>query len=141
MQILIFGRDNRYTYNNTPEADRFITRLIETVDINDGGYDIGMQVPPIIWACYQKNMKILEMLLATGRCDINAVDSVGYTALIAAAYEDWSEGMKVLLKTKKCDLSVRNRYDRTALAYARMYDSKECIQLLEAAAATNANDE
>ena len=78
------------------------------------------------------------MLLATGRCDINAVDGWnGNTTLMVATIMNWLEGVKVLL-SNRVDISVRNHDGHTALNIARIYKI-ECIELLEEAVITYAH--
>ena len=108
-----------FEYNKTPEADSMIRRLIEIVDINDGGYESEWQAPPIVVVCIGKHLNILKMLLGQGDIlDVNKMSSSGDTALTAlrlAAYYGWTAGVNLLLKTNRCDLNIRDIHGLTAL--------------------------
>ena len=73
---------------------------------------------PLIAACKHGNSAIVQLLIASERCDLNTSDNDGNTALHIAVSSDSSgrlENIQCLLQSDKCDPNVINKSGHTPL--------------------------
>ena len=121
---------------NTPLHHSIKYECIESVTIlvEAPGCDVNLAnlkgETPLIAAC--KHNDIIQVLVATERCDLNTSDSDGNTALHIAVSSDSSgrlENVQCLLQSDRCDPNVINKSGHTPLHIACLQGD---IPLLEA---------
>lgn len=106
----------------------------------DKGADVNAQAglyhsAPLHWACKNGNLEMTAFLLDRG-AQVNAVNSGGWTPLIAASSKD-ADIVRLLL-AKGAHVDQRDGYGYTSLMYAAKNGNVEVIQvLLNAGAKTN----
>jgi uncharacterized protein len=115
--------------DSSAQAEHVVIRLIELVDVNFGGSGDSPS-PPIVRACVGKHPNIVKAILNIEECNVNAIDSDGYTSLMCASRDGWTEVVTLLLETRRCDLSLRNHEGKTALDLAQENNCKACVKLL-----------
>jgi ankyrin repeat protein len=72
----------------------------------------------------------LEVLLSTGKVDVNAKYEYGRTALISAAKGGDNDIVKILLTRGKADVDVKDNFGRTALMFASDGGYSDIVEVL-----------
>ena len=80
-------------------------------------------------AVAKRQARILERLCQAG-ADVNAADVYGWTPLMRAAYEGYTEEVRLLLAQADLDLERINDHGQTALHLAVIGEHIELAQLL-----------
>ena len=89
--------------------------------------DEELHLPELVYAASLGEFEQVEQLLSQG-IDVNQTDDEGYSALHAAAENDYLEIVKLLIQ-KGADLNYKAEY--TALELAEMAENKEIIDYLK----------
>lgn len=92
----------------------------------DEGSDEG--VTPLLASASEGHLEILNMLLSTGKADVNAKDKEGTNSLMAAAARGHLECIKALLAIKGVEVNAQNTDGHTALMFA--YNGKNQVETL-----------
>ncbi|KAI8630554.1 ankyrin repeat-containing domain protein [Xylariaceae sp. FL1651] len=82
------------------------------------------------WAAEEGHEAVVELLLVTGKADVEAKDKYGQTALSWAAEEGHETVVELLLVTGKADVEAKDKYGRTALSWAAEKGHKAVAKLL-----------
>jgi ankyrin repeat protein len=105
-----------------------IRRLVES-GVNLRIRDHVMGAPPLTWAIVYDHLESARLLLDS-RAEVDAIDTVGRTALIMAAHNGEFEGAKLLLEYK-VDVNFRDHCGGTPLTHASTYSgTNQIIELL-----------
>jgi ankyrin repeat protein len=82
------------------------------------------------WAAENGNKIVLELLLSTGKVDVNAKDEYGFIPLMWAAQNGHTEIVKLLLSTRNVDVKVKDDGGLTPLTVAVREGHKDIFKLL-----------
>jgi len=85
------------------------------------------------------NVAILELLLSTGRVDINEKDKDGRTPLSSAAEKGHEVVVKLLLSTGKAEVDAKDKDGRTSLSLAVANRHEAVVKLLLSTGKVNIN--
>ncbi|PHH74640.1 hypothetical protein CDD80_2945 [Ophiocordyceps camponoti-rufipedis] len=78
----------------------------------------------------QDREKLVELLLATGKVDVNSQDKSGSTPLAAAAKKDYSGIVQLLLAQNRIQSNLQDETGMTPLMWAASEGSRESLKLL-----------
>ncbi|USP72976.1 Arp Ankyrin repeat protein [Curvularia clavata] len=84
----------------------------------------------LIVAAYLGNASAFEMILKTGKADINARTNGPYTALMCAAEGGHKDVVEMILKTEKPETSAKLDSNYTALIYAAAKGHKDMVEMI-----------
>lgn len=85
---------------------------------------------PIFCAAVNANWPMLELLVRSGKCDLNATDDEGSPLLHRAARSAPSSIIQLLLAEEDVKPNMLDSKHRTPLSYAAEYRNEACIKLL-----------
>ena len=94
---------------------------------------------PLIYATISGHKNIVELLLATGKVEVDSENPIGRTALSYAAAFGFKEIVAIFLATEKVRADSESNSGRTALSYAAEDGYHETVQLLLATGKARAN--
>ncbi|KAL1625640.1 hypothetical protein SLS56_007224 [Neofusicoccum ribis] len=82
------------------------------------------------WAAQNGNETIVELLLETGKADVDSKDQFGRTPLWWAAESGHEAVVKLLLETGKVDVDLKDQFGRTPLWWAAESGYEAVVKLL-----------
>lgn len=105
-----------------------VKALISTRGIALGGESR----PPLCVAAMHGRTNVIQVLLESGRVDVNQKDEDGDTALHSAAYNGQEECVQVLLETRNINVNALGADGMTPIMYAMENGHTSIVQILEA---------
>jgi ankyrin repeat protein len=85
----------------------------------------------LMWAASEGHQEIVELLIATGNFDLNAMNNQGESALMLAASEGHEGIVELLLATDGIDIHTRGENGKTALSLALSQEHKDVVEMLQ----------
>ncbi len=107
--------------------------MLEAVDFEVDGVRDGDGNDLLLAAARAGNAELVQMLLDTGRFDVNATNCVGATPLRCAVTANSPETVRILLSQEDVEVNKGNKAGNTALHKAAAKGYAECMKLLLAA--------
>ncbi|ETE74131.1 Ankyrin repeat domain-containing protein 29, partial [Ophiophagus hannah] len=81
------------------------------------------------WAARKGNLALLQLLLNSGRVDVDCKDSLGSTALMVASYYGHKECVRELV-LQGADINLQRETGATALFFAAQQGHNDIVKLL-----------
>ncbi|XP_063779669.1 ankyrin repeat domain-containing protein 29 isoform X2 [Pseudophryne corroboree] len=81
------------------------------------------------WAARKGNLALLQLLLNSGRVDVDCRDSTGATALMVASYAGHTEGVRELV-LQGADINLQRESGATALFFAAQQGHNNIVKFL-----------
>ena len=112
-----------------PAMYRLLLRLCRRkgVDVNTTG-DFGRTLLP--WAATNGHNEVVELLLESGKAEVESKDESGRTPLSWAAGKGYEAVVKLLLETGKADIESKDNYGQTPLSWAARNGHETVVKLL-----------
>jgi ankyrin repeat protein len=95
----------------------------------DRGDEVGWT--PLAWALLNSAPKTVEVLLSSGKVDINKKDEDGVSPLHFAVGYGWVEVVKIMVDAPGVELEIQNNSGVTPLSKARHMGNADMIKVLE----------
>nr|XP_015208876.1 PREDICTED: ankyrin repeat domain-containing protein 29 isoform X2 [Lepisosteus oculatus] len=83
----------------------------------------------VFWAARKGNLALLQLLLNSGRVDVDCRDSLGTTALMVASYSGHYESVRELIM-QGADINLQRETGSTALFFAAQQGHNDIVKLL-----------
>lgn len=100
----------------------------------DTGVNVGVQDhskrTPLITAVSREHGEVVEVLLRSGKADVDAKDEHGRTALVFAATVGYRDMAELLLTIGKANVNMRTQDNETALIHAARRGDMDMVELL-----------
>ncbi|OAQ67715.1 ankyrin repeats (3 copies) domain-containing protein [Pochonia chlamydosporia 170] len=85
---------------------------------------------PLAWAADDGDIALVKSILSSGDVDINARDSMGFTALAIAASRGFHDVVAVILEAEAVDVNIPSGFDQSPLALSCEAGYASIVQLL-----------
>ena len=85
---------------------------------------------PLNTAINSRNREIVQLLLDTGKVDINRPADLGLPAIVLAASRGLQSIVELLLKSKNIDVNIKDLHGRTALTSAAQNGYTDLVELI-----------
>ena len=116
----------RYDHEHTTEIVQFLLNRGANVNANDAKVMTALMV-----ACRERRLETMRLLLADGRCDVEARDKkYQQTALHYAADSDFFEGVRELILQHNADMLALDKYGDTPFDIATLQGSADVVECL-----------
>jgi ankyrin repeat protein len=111
-----------------------ITTLVKL--LLDGEATVDLEDPqsgqtPLLWAAYGGHEAVVQLLLATGKANVDSKDTGGRTPLLWAAYQGHEAVVQLLLETGKANVNSKDKRGQTPLSWAAERKHEAVVQLLQ----------
>ena len=90
-----------------------------------------MGLTPLSWAAANGHETVVNLLLGTGKVDVDTKDKFGMTPLSWAAWSGHEAVVKLLLGTGKADVDAKSNPGWTPLSWAAWSEHEAVVELLK----------